>query len=911
MIRMIHCQSSGQAKDYFNNQLSQSDYYLNDQELKGTLRGKLARRLSIEGEATKDVFQALCDNINPVTGQSLTPRTVDNRRVGYDINFHCPKSVSVLHALAKDNHILDAFTESVQETMLDIEADAKGRVRKAGKNENRETGELLWADFVHQTARPVDDGTAPDPHLHCHCFTFNATWDDIEKQYKAGEFHDIKRDMPYYQARFHKRLADRLIQSGYQVRRTRTAFEVEGVPQPVIDLFSKRTDAIGRVIRENNITDAKQKDKVGARTRAKKQKGTMALLKTEWRRQIIEAGMTDAGKGTKGLRFVKDRETDAATAAECVDHALLEKYERASVVHDRRVLECAYRHALGKSGDGLDRITDAFRQDKRIIQVKDGSRTLCTTKEVLAEERRMVVLARNKGNFIPLYAQLPDMALEGAHKQAVGNILTSSDQTSIILGRAGSGKTTMLKELVRLIGEAGKSVIPVAPTAQASRGVLREEGFQDAETVAKLLTDPELQKRLTGQVLLVDEAGLAGTKDMLALLELATKHNARLILCGDTRQNSAVVRGDALRILNTVAGIPAAQVNKIYRQKSKDYKDAVQFISDGDIKAGFAKLESIGAIKELDPIHPYEGLANDYAAALQKGKTVLAISPTHKEGAAVTKAIRGKLRDLGLLDTREIPVLSLVNLSMTEAEKSDPRNYAPGHILQFSQNRPGIVRGSRWAVKEAKAKELILENGKGQTLSFPASKTNDFDVYQQTEIALAKGDAIRITKNGFDAADKRLNNGQVLQVAGVDKKGRIIAETNGGRAIFTLDTQFGHVAYAHCITSYSSQGRTTDEVFIAQPAATFPATNLKQYYVSVSRGRDAVHIYTDDKEALLDYASQSGDRVGAMELVAPRINPLARKMSQRGRQDHTVSLSRPIEPFPQQFVRSHAPKPTL
>src|SRR6185437_6126887 len=197
---MIQMRSADQAEKYFDQELSQSDYYVSDQELKGTILGKVANRLGIEGEATRPVFHALCQNLNPLTGKNLTARTVEGRTVGYDINFHCPKSVSALHILSKDNHILDAFRDAVRETMTDIEADSKGRVRKAGRDEDRDTGELVWGEFIHQTARPVDDATTPDPHLHAHCVTFNVTYDKTEKQYKAGQFRDIKRDMPYYQA---------------------------------------------------------------------------------------------------------------------------------------------------------------------------------------------------------------------------------------------------------------------------------------------------------------------------------------------------------------------------------------------------------------------------------------------------------------------------------------------------------------------------------------------------------------------------------------------------------------------------------------------------------------------------------------------------------------------------------------
>jgi ATP-dependent exoDNAse (exonuclease V) alpha subunit len=89
-----------------------------------------------------------------------------------------------------------------------------------------------------------------------------------------------------------------------------------------------------------------------------------------------------------------------------------------------------------------------------------------------------------------------------------------------------------------------------------------------------------------------------------------------------------------------------------------------------------------------------------------------------------------------------------------------------------------------------------------------------------------------------------------------------------------LDKDFGHIDHAYCTTSYSSQGKTVDNVFISQPSATFVATDAKQFYVSVSRGRDAVKIYTDDKEALLSYASNLGNRQSAIETVENKTSHL-------------------------------------
>lgn len=889
MIRMIQSSSAKQAKAYFNDSLRRSDYYLDDQELQGCFHGRVAVRLGVdELPTTANVFQALCDNINPITGQSLTLRNMANRTVGYDINFHCPKSVSILHALSNDSHVLDAFQASVAETMRDIENDAQTRVRKQGQDIDRPTGELIWADFIHQTARPVD-GMMPDPHLHAHCFVFNATWDAVEREFKAGQFRDIKRDMPYYQARFHKILSDKLIQLGYQIRTTRTSFEIVGIPERVIDLFSKRTDEINRVAKELGLDDPEKLDALGARTRAKKQQGlTMSQLKTEWRRQIHSIGMTGKGESEQSVRFALPQALPDLTPKQCVDHAMQLRFERASVVQDRRILETAYRHSLGFVGVNVDQITIAFERDQRLLPMPEGSKTLCTTHEILAEEQRMVGLAQQGlGALPPLYQVMPESALEGEQHEAVRHVLTTPDRVSIIGGKAGTGKTTLMKEAVRLIEETGHRVIVVAPTAQAARGVLREEGFSEAETVAQLLASVELQAALHNAVIWVDEAGLLNTQEMTELLTLAIRHNARLILSGDTRQHTSVARGDALRILNTVAGIRSAQVSKIYRQRVLAYRQAVQALSEGNTRQAFETLHEIGAIKVIDPANPFTGLANDYVSALKRGKTTLAIAPTHQDGERVTQAIRDRLRAVGKLDKTEVTAAQLVNRHMTQAEKSDARQYRTGQVIQFNQNVPGIPRGARYTVVSADNMVVTIRDEQDNITALPLSMTAKFEVYQLQDITLAKGDAIRITRNGFDRQKKRLNNGQLLEVVKIARNGTIMLRNTISKVRYHLPNQFGHLAYAHCITSYAAQGKTVDEVFIAQPASSFAATNLNQLYVSVSRARDRVHLYTDDPDGLLVKASEAGDRLSALEL-------LKRNRAKRGAVDHLIRQRKPV-----------------
>ena len=868
MIRMFQTQSAQHASAYFKDALVKSDYYMSDQELAGIWQGKLADRLGLAGIDMETAFIALCENRQPVSGDNLTPRTKDNRKVGYDINFHCPKSVSLLHAFSNDTHILDAFRDSVSLVMSAIEADAKTLVRVNKQQGVRDTKELVWAHFVHQTARPVK-GQVPDPHLHSHCFVFNATWDETEQKIKAGEFRDIKRDMPYYQAMFHKTLADKLTELGYGIRRTDKSFDIEAVPQKVIDLFSKRTDEIGRIAKEKGISNAKELDQLGARTRATKQKGRdMAELRAEWREQILSLG--EEGKSTAAVRFAPSIARSPLTATQCLNHAVSHHFERASVVADRKMLETAMRHSIGTAASIGD-IKAAFDADQNLIHVDEGMRRMCTTREVLSEEKHMVELAmQGKGKIQPLYDIAPELRLDGQQGKAVAHILMTSNRVSIVRGAAGTGKTTLLKEAMEKIEAAGKSVTVVAPSSQASRGVLKEEeGIQNAETVARLLVDAKMQEQLKGQVLWVDEAGLLGTKDMTALLELATRQDAQLVLGGDTRQHASVVRGDALRILNKFARIPTAEVTKIYRQQNEEYKAAVKDLSDGNINAGFKKLDDLGFIKNIEQAEAASQLAAGYLAILKSGKSALVVCPTHAQAHEVTQYIRQGMKENNLLGKKEIDVLKLKNLNLTDAEKADPRSYENGQIVKFHQNVSGFPKGSLWAV-EINNEDVFLKNTSEDSKPIPISKCQHYSVYDRQSITIAKGDRVMITDGSSDNSGKRLDNGTMLTVTKVTKDGSFELINENSKSVYTLDRNFGSINYAHCITSHASQGKSVDEVFIYQPAATFGATDAKQFYVSVSRGKQKAHVFTDDKDDLLAEVQNSGERKSALELDVSR-----------------------------------------
>lgn len=869
---MFQSQTVAQAKDYFRDALSKADYYMEDQEMNGVFNGKVAERLGIEGNMIdKKTFEKLCDNINPKDGGSLTPYTLENRRVGYDISFHCPKSVSIAYGLSNDEDMLRCFEESVAETMREIEADTQTRVRVDGQYDDRDTGELLWTNFVHKTARPIE-GFAPDPHLHCHCFTFNATFDEVENKFKAAQFHNIKRDMPYYQARFQKRLADKLNNLGYHIRKTNNGFELAMIPQKAIEYFSKRTNLIGQVAKEKGITNGKELDQLGARTRSAKLKNlSMSDLMQNWRDQIEENNL-------KSLEEEKITTDYTLSAEKSVDYALDHVFTRNSVKRDRQILAEGYKYVVDNNEVTLDEIDNAFLKNDRIFRIQVGSQQLCTTQLVHAEERRMINLVRDgMGKLRPLkpYYKPPILSkLNDEQRLVLKHVMTSQDKLTMIRGAAGTGKTTLLKTAVPEIEKTGKEVFLFAPTAEAARDVLRKEGFEKADTVARFLKDKELQNKIQGQVVWIDEAGMLGAKDMSRLLAITGNKQARLILSGDPRQHSAVDRGDAMRLLQSVGKVPIVSMERIYRQKTDHYKQAVDHISSGNVKSGFDILNQNDHIKEQKPENIKRDLINEYLQTRKQGKSALVISPTRNQVKALNKDIRDGLRDKKYIGKRERSFTVYQNLNLTDAQKSDIRFYQLGQVIQTQKNLPsdngGILKGSKLTVLDTENDQIIVEDKFRKQHRLPTQKAEAYAVFSKREISLSKGDEIRIVnKNGFDLNGRRLDNRTQLKVTGFTKKGDIktVKVSKSRQTEFVLPKDHGNFDYAYATTSYSAQGKTVDHVIIEQNSTTFAASNQKQFYVSVSRARENVTVYTDDKEELLKTIEKSGDRQGATELI--------------------------------------------
>jgi len=874
MLRITPSTSPDGAKKYFTQSLTRDDtgYYHEGQELAGQWGGKGAAMLGLEGAVSQRDYFALCDNRHPETGERITPRNKEGRRVGFDFTFSAPKSVSVLYELTGDERILDAHRESIRETMADIEGEMKTRVRVRGADHDRETGNMVFAEFTHFTARPV--GGMPDPHLHTHVYAFNLTHDFKENRWKAGQFGDLKRDGQFWEASYDARFANRLQAMGIATEKRGLSFEIAGAPQSVIDKNSRRRNVIVSNAAEKGITDTKGKHDIGYYGREKKNTGlTKAELRQEWNNRLSDderAAMADAIHGrTKGDR--------AYTPDEAKEYALSHSFERASAVSEKKLKAEALKYGVGSVLP--EDVADLAQHPEVIARMHEGQ-LMTTTKSVQRDEVAMLQFAQGgQRKFRPFVnaSQLRPDAFAGLtdeQKKAALHIVTSRDGLTGVIGKAGVGKSFMMRSTIDVIENgSGQKVFVFAPSSQASRGVLKKEGFHNAETLEMLLKNGRLQQQTKGQVLWIDEAGLIGSKTMSRLTALAARNGNRLILSGDFTQLPSVEAGDAFRLLEKEGGVRLARLTQIRRQTERGYKKAVEAIAQGTgraAQAGFDALERMGCVIEASGPERHSQLVADYLNAAAEGKSALIVVPTHAEGEKVTEELRQALKERGALGN-DHTFVSRVSMGFTEAQKRDVRNYAPGMVVEFHQNAKGFTRGEKAVVAEG-ADGLVLQKQDGTRSALPA-QANRFEVYRTREIAIARGDRIRITKNGeakveCQARGTRLNNGDIFTVEGFTKDGDIRLEKGK-----LLPKNWGHLSLGYTDTSYSSQGKTSDRVFISVGDESLPAVNQQGWYVAASRGREMAKIYVDSKEDVRNAIARTGLRLSAVELTQTKVPP--------------------------------------
>ena len=850
--------NASRVKDYFKDHLDQGEYYSEKGKIIGHWFGKTLNEFGLEpgSDVSHDKYCLLVDGINPKTGKQIPLRMKNNRRVGFDLTLSAPKSLSILAITAQDSRLIDAHHEAVAVAFSEIEKKARTRVRKGlfiNAKESRVTGNLVGAHFTHRASRALD------PQLHTHCIVFNATYDAVEGRVKALETDEIYASAHFITAVYRNTLAEKVRALGYEIEDGRHSWRIKGLPREIESLFSKRKETIeelrkqaeaqrGTRLDNNNVallalTSRAEKDheltdeeflNVQLNQLNDHQKRMLKLIKQNalGRTELLKCSLfqPEWGQSKEAIRYA-------------MDHV----FERKSVVKKDELLEAALNHSAGRAT--LEELREEMEGDA-FIQRGDS---IMTREERQREVELLAMIRSGRHTDTPLGSSIElSEQLNPQQKKAAQILLDSHSQFLFLQGKAGVGKTFTLKEMIE---KATLPVILAAPTSSAT-DTLRNEVSGTSKTIQKILLSEAEQKNLANSLLIVDEAGLLSTKQMHSLLTLAQKQNTKILFVGDTRQHNSVEGGDALRLLQDFSIIPIAEITTITRQEEERYREAIQKLSEGKTEEGFQKLQELNAVHERDHSERPIAVAKEYVSKIKEGLSTLVVTPTWKEHETITDAIRDELKKEGFLPQSEVKILVYQSLNFTNVEKKYAPHYEVGQLVSFHSNKGPFKQGDLFEVTGRAGSDLLLKGESNQILQMnPKNYYQSFDAVKAQEKSFAVGDLILMKANYASSPKNKISNGTIKKIEKIDQDKTLHLEGGG-----TLDSKFRHFVHGYAITSQGSQGKTCDHVILSTDSAAGKALSKNQFYVSTSRGKRGVTLFTDNISQLKEAVQKSSKR---------------------------------------------------
>src|SRR6185436_20061632 len=447
---------------------------------------------------------------------------------------------------------------------------------------------------------------------------------------------------------------------GYELENNRRGdFEVTGISPELIARFSKRHNEIDRQTEElleaapekrrANVKDIRENLAHNKRARKIKDIGRNRLT-VLWDGQLSREEKVALSQRRQVNHRQSAKTQIAANAA--ITWAEQHLFDRRSVVNEFELWRHALEHGRGQNFS-LKHVQLLTKQRPYVRNEAHPNKV--TTRHTLEREKAILALAQNEqGHYSPLNPKhaFQNALLDAEQRRAVQHILVSQNFVTLFRGAVGTGKSFALKEVRTALVHAGHSVHVLAPQRQQVLDLERDLK-SEGQTVSEFLTKKGMER---GAVIIVDEAGQIGAKQMLQLLDFVRQNNGRLILSGDTRQHGPVEASDALRAIEKYAGLSAAELTTIRRQdpnlaKTREqrkiieqYRLAVDEARNEKFKDSFDRLNRNKFITQCGLFEQHEFLTKRYLELAWKNASVVVVSQTWSEIHKVNESIRDGLR---------------------------------------------------------------------------------------------------------------------------------------------------------------------------------------------------------------------------------------------------------------------------
>ena len=744
---------SSEAGRYYVEELPR--YYLEAGEPPGLWMGRGAALSGLDGEVDAEAF------INVMAGLDPSGTVVRGRRYGetsvrgYDVTCSAPKSVSVLWAVADDDtrsEVVAAHDAAVAAVVEFIDSQATTRPTIGGQVVIVDALGITAAAFRQHTSRAVD------PQLHTHVVVAGK----VQERYGnwlALDGRLLKCDQRTLSAIYHAGLRAELTRRLAVTWRAPSdgIAELATIDQPVLDAFSKRTvqhaqrlavklerfeEGMGRrpTPREYYRLD---REAVTDSRPAKPKAEHPSVLHARWRAELEGVGIQPeelTAHATGIIRFAALAQPgvvamiDQAVAALAEHHSTWRRNdlirELARAVPTTLTVEPAA--LLGWLADVADHVIShqlieyappappgtPVRRDGRPIIESTLDRRL-TTPAVVAEEQRIlasVEVRRARGG----EARHVDGDGLDVAQLVVAQAVAGTELLVLVVGPAGTGKTTALRPAVTALRAQSRFVVGAAPSATAA-AVLHAETGMPADTIDKILLDHRTGRHQpfpSGTTVVVDEAGMLATPKLAELLDVADDRGWRIVLVGDPLQLSAVGRGGMFSFLADTH--PTVQLEHVHRFARPWERQASLALRVGHSDA-LASYEAHGRLHGGSSYVIEQQVLDRWAALRDKG-TVAILCATNETARRLNHGIQQRRLSAGEIGVRRARATrsgERLHIGDVVATRRNDRN--------LTTDRGAMVKNrARWKVQALHDNGSIAVRGGDGAVTLPADYVDSF-----------------------------------------------------------------------------------------------------------------------------------------------------------------------------------------
>ncbi|MEP7007204.1 MAG: Ti-type conjugative transfer relaxase TraA, partial [Sphingomonas bacterium] len=400
--------------------------------------------------------------------------------------------------------------------------------------------------------------------------------------------------------------------------------------------------------------------------------------------------------------------------------------------------------ALGKDGRGEDRFTsrDMIEAEQRmqraaeIMAERDGHGLPTTTMD------RAIDAAGSDG-----------LILGGEQKAALTHIMRPHD-LAIVVGYAGTGKSAMLGVAREAWESAGLNVRGVALSGIAAEGLENGSGI-GSRTIASMDHGwAQGRELLTARdVLVIDEAGMVGTRQMERVLSHAAEAGAKVVLVGDPQQLQSIEAGAAFRSIHERHG--GVEITEVRRQREDWQRDATRHLATD--RTGEA-IREYGAHGMVHPAATRDDARGelvdrwDRARQANPGDTRIILTHTNDEVRDLNEMARGRMRDAGELGD-DVRVM---------VERGE-RHFATGDRVMFLRNERshGVKNGTLGTIERVSAQSIAVRTDDGRAVTFDTKDYAHVDHGYAATIHKAQGMTV--------------DRAHILATPGMDSHGAYVA----------------------------------------------------------------------------------------------------------------------------------------